>query len=58
MNDVSGTLSRMTRRVTRFGRQWMDYLTPERALTEIRRHGEDAYCERLWMEDYESFLSR
>lgn len=31
-------------------------LTPLRALKELQRNGEDAYCEKMWLEDYRGAL--
>ena len=58
MHDASGMLGRMTKGIKRYGRRWMSYLTPERALAQLRRHGEGAGRETIWIADYESFLGR
>jgi len=34
---------------------WARALDPARAASEIRRRGENAWCERLWLEDYDAF---
>jgi hypothetical protein len=37
--------------------EWAESLTPEKALLELRSHGEDAWCERVWIEDYEAQMN-
>jgi hypothetical protein len=32
---------------------WAASLTPERACAEIQRYGSNAWCEKLWIEDYQ-----
>jgi hypothetical protein len=46
----------MRQRIIDLGLRWMEYLTPAEALAQIRKYGEDAYCERIWIEDYGTFL--
>lgn len=36
---------------------WAQTLTEEGELLQIKRFGENAWCERRWIEDYENFLS-
>jgi hypothetical protein len=48
----------MRDQVTEYGMAWMERLTPAEALNELKRYGENAYCERIWIEDYEAFLSQ
>jgi hypothetical protein len=36
--------------------QWAGTLTPQKALRELRARSSDAWCERIWIEDYESHL--
>lgn len=36
---------------------WTQTLTEESELSQIKRFGENAWCERRWIEDYENFLS-
>jgi hypothetical protein len=55
--DASAILSSMREKVTNSGVAWMEYLTPAEAFRQVKTHGEDAYCERIWMEDYEAFLN-
>jgi len=31
---------------------WAEKLSLESAMSEIERHGENAWCERMWIEDY------
>ena len=35
---------------------FQEFFTPEEAVRQLRRNGEGAYCERIWIEDYEAFL--
>jgi len=37
---------------------FQDYFTPQEALRQIERFGENAYCEKIWLEDYREFLAR
>lgn len=37
---------------------WAAALSPARGLAELRQFGEGAWCERLWIEDYEAHLKR
>ena len=55
--DASAILSEMREKITNFDLVWMEYLTPTKALKQLRKYGEDAYCEKIWIEDYEAFLS-
>jgi hypothetical protein len=55
--DASAVLSGMREKITTSGPAWMEYLTPAEALRQVRRHGEDAYCEKIWIADYEAFLN-
>lgn len=36
---------------------WADSLSPEDEMKQIKRFGEQAWCEQRWIEDYETFLS-
>ena len=36
---------------------WTRSMTPERAQKEICQNGEEAWIEKVWLEDYENFLS-
>ena len=56
MSDASEILQDMTHRITRSGLAWMEHLTPPTALEQVKKFGENAYCERIWIEDYETFL--
>jgi len=57
LTDASAILSGMREKITNSGFAWMEYLTAAEALKQVRRHGEDAYCEKIWIEDYEAFLN-
>lgn len=37
---------------------WTESLSEEGELLQIKKFGENAWCERRWIEDYENFLSR
>jgi hypothetical protein len=37
---------------------WTRKMTPERVEKEILKNGEQAWIEKVWLEDYEGFLSR
>jgi hypothetical protein len=56
LSDATNRLEHMRDQISDYSVAWMDRLTPEAALRQIERHGEDAYCEKLWIEDYQSFL--
>lgn len=36
---------------------WVSLVTEESELAEIVKHGEQAWCERRWVEDYRSYLN-
>lgn len=36
---------------------WARTIVPARAMSEIRKNGEDAWCERLWLDDYGAFIA-
>lgn len=57
LTDASAILSAMREKITNSGLAWMEHLTPAESLKQVRRHGEGAYCEKIWIEDYEGFLS-
>ena len=56
MSDASEILEDMTHRIARTGLAWMEHLTPPTALAQVRKFGENAYCEKIWIEDYKTFL--
>jgi hypothetical protein len=58
LTDASAILSHMRDNIAEFGLAWMEHLSPAEALTQVKRYGEGAYCERIWMEDYEAVLNR
>jgi hypothetical protein len=37
---------------------WAASLTPEKVANELQTHGENAWCERLWLEDYRNHLGQ
>lgn len=55
LNDASTILSGMREKILGPGLAWIAFLNPLEALTQIKQHGEDAYCERIWIEDYNAF---
>jgi hypothetical protein len=57
LTDASAILLDMMERITRAGLAWLEYLTPTKALEQIKVHGEDSHCEKIWIEDYDAFLN-
>jgi len=57
LTDSSAILSGMREKITHSGLPWMEYLTPAESLKQVRTYGEDAYCEKIWIEDYEAFVN-
>jgi hypothetical protein len=62
--DYSGTLSTVSDKLVSLRTQMIHnhlpsakQLSPARVLDQIRRNGEDAWIEALWIEDYERHLS-
>jgi hypothetical protein len=51
---VKASLDGLRHRIEEKVIPWMSWLTPARALAQIREFGEDAYCERIWLEDYQA----
>jgi hypothetical protein len=58
LTDASALLADMRNQVTEYGMVWMERLTPAEALNQLKRHSEGAYCEKIWIEDYEVFLNQ
>jgi hypothetical protein len=58
LTDATPPLDDIRYRITSYGIAWMDRLTPAEALNQLKRNGEEAYCEKIWIEDYEAFLSQ
>ena len=58
LTDATLHLGDMLDQINKYGTAWMERLTPAESLRQIKRYGEDAYCERIWVEDYEAFLSK
>ena len=56
LNDTSAILAEMAENIINSGLAWMAYLSPAEALSQIKKHGESAYAEKGWIEDYEAFL--
>lgn len=57
LKSVNSLLKKTKFTLESYTPNWVDLLTPEKALSQIKRFGENAYCERIWIEDYEKFLS-
>jgi hypothetical protein len=36
--------------------QWLKFLEPKEAYRQISQYGESAYCEKIWLEDYERHI--
>jgi hypothetical protein len=58
LTDASEILSVMRDRIMHFGTAWQELLPAGEALEQVKQYGENAYCEKIWIEDYEVFLSR
>ena len=58
LTDATSLLADMRNQVTEYGMVWMERLTPAEALNQLKQNGEGAYCEKIWIEDYELFLSQ
>jgi hypothetical protein len=56
--DGASILRRMGALVATKGVEWADGFTPDRARQWLEGHGSDAWCERLWLEDYKGRTSR
>ncbi len=56
-NDVTSELQRMRDSVRMVGVRWLRFLDPTEAYRQISLHGELAYCEKIWLEDYEKLAS-
>jgi len=57
LTDSSAILFAMREKIANSGLAWMEYLTPAESLKQVRTHGENAYCEKIWIEDYEAFVN-
>jgi hypothetical protein len=55
--DVTSELQRMRDSVRLVGMSWLRFLDPTEAHRQISQYGESAYCEKIWLEDYEKFAS-
>lgn len=55
---LSAHLKKLRTTVTKRVLPWVNSLTEEGELSQIKRFGENAWCERRWIEDYENFLSK
>ena len=50
--DVHAWCDRISDDIVNIFVPWVEAFTPERAAIEMRQRGEDAWCERNWLEDY------
>lgn len=55
---VRGRLERLVDRLAGVVVPWVDSMSPEAAADQIATYGEDAWCERRWLEDYDKRLSK
>jgi hypothetical protein len=51
-DQVERTLSELARFVSDVFLPWAREMSPERVVSQLRAHGEDAWCERRWIADY------
>lgn len=54
--DVREHLALLTKRITDAYLPWTETVTPERAREEMRRHAEEFWAARQWLEDYDRYL--
>jgi hypothetical protein len=57
IKSADAPLNNMVNTLQNYTSRWIEFLTPENALSQIKKFGENAYCEKIWIEDYEQFLS-
>lgn len=55
-HNVRMRLQELTKIVEKRVLPWARTLTEKNELEQIRKHGEQAWCERRWIKDYEDFL--
>jgi hypothetical protein len=55
--NLSASLRKLRTAVIKRVLPWTQSLTAEGELSQIKRFGENAWCEQRWIEDYENFLS-
>ena len=58
LTDATSVLRRMGALVAIKGVEWGESFTIDRASQLLEDHGSDAWCERLWIEDYRTRTSR
>ena len=56
-DTVSAKLDRITEHVEVHFLPWARTISLAQAKSEIERHGENAWCERMWIEDYSEHLA-
>lgn len=54
--QLSSRLKKLRTTVIKRVLPWAHSLTEEGELSQIKRFGEDAWCERRWVEDYKNFF--
>ena len=55
--DVAPQLEGIRDSLLSVGVAWLRFLVPVEARRQILRYGESAYCEKIWLEDYEKFIA-
>jgi hypothetical protein len=56
-SDVTSQLEGIRDSVYLVGLPWLRFLVPVEARNQILKYGESAYCEKIWLEDYERFIA-
>ena len=56
-SDVAARLRKLLELVEKCVLPWMNSLTEESELEQLRLYGEKAWCEKRWIEDYEQYVS-
>lgn len=54
--DIENGLENLYLRVSNFGIEWMEFLTPNEALKQLKKYNSGDKIEKLWIDDYEDFL--
>jgi hypothetical protein len=57
LEETHGRLTGLSRNVLAGGMALLERLSADELVRQLKEHGENAWCERLWIEDYERFLS-
>ncbi|MBK6895688.1 MAG: hypothetical protein IPH06_03740 [Alphaproteobacteria bacterium] len=56
-DDIKNILFPLVNKIKKDGLELSRYLKPEVLYRQIKKNGENAYCENIWLEDYEFYLS-